>query len=202
VIAGHSQGGHAALFAAALAKKWVPELKLRGTVAFAPASHLETQFRATLSISAAGAGLGAIVGLGLRAVDTVQPALGVSGLLTPRAQTVYPQTATVCYAALSAASSFGGVPLNEILRTGVNLDPLFAAVGANDPEKLSIKTPLRIEQGDADGTVFPSFTNQLVDAYKAAGTPVTYKVYPGVTHGGVVDSGAKDSATFIKGRFK
>ena len=77
VIAGHSQGGHAALFAASLAKKWVPELQLRGTVAFAPASHLEHQFRATLGIAAPGGGLGAIVGLGLRAVDTVDPALGV-----------------------------------------------------------------------------------------------------------------------------
>ena len=62
VIAGHSQGGHAALFAASLAKKWVPDLQLRGTVAFAPASHLEAQFRATLGIATTGGGLGAIVG--------------------------------------------------------------------------------------------------------------------------------------------
>ena len=47
VVAGHSQGGHAALFAASLAPKWVPELRLRGTVAFAPASHLAEQFPLT-----------------------------------------------------------------------------------------------------------------------------------------------------------
>src|SRR5919108_1440687 len=57
VIAGHSQGGHAALFAAAAAPAWVPELKLRGTVAFAPASHLKTQFQAATTVSAAGGGL-------------------------------------------------------------------------------------------------------------------------------------------------
>src|SRR3954466_5558007 len=34
-IAGHSQGGHAALWGAALAPKYTPELDLRGTVAFA-----------------------------------------------------------------------------------------------------------------------------------------------------------------------
>ena len=44
VIAGHSQGGHAALFATSLAPSWTPELRLRGTVAFAPASHLGEQF--------------------------------------------------------------------------------------------------------------------------------------------------------------
>ena len=43
LIAGHSQGGHAALFAAGQASKWTPELKLRGTVAYAPASHFKTQ---------------------------------------------------------------------------------------------------------------------------------------------------------------
>ena len=43
VIAGHSQGGHAALWAGVAARKWTPELKLRGTLAFAPASHLGEQ---------------------------------------------------------------------------------------------------------------------------------------------------------------
>ena len=40
VIAGHSQGGQAALFAAADAPHWVPELRLRGVVALAPANHV------------------------------------------------------------------------------------------------------------------------------------------------------------------
>ena len=202
VIAGHSQGGHAALFAASLAKKWVPELQLRGTVAFAPASHLEDQFRTTLGITATGGGLGAIVALGLRAADIVEPALGVPSLLTPRAVAIYPQTADICYDALSDPASFGGIPLNEILQSSLNLEPLFAEIGSNDPEKLSIRTPVRIEQGDADGTVFKLFTDQLVADYKAGGAKVTYKVYAGVSHGAIVNAGAKDSAAFIKGRFK
>ena len=43
VLAGHSQGGHAALWANSLAKKYTPDLKLRGTLAFAPASHIGEQ---------------------------------------------------------------------------------------------------------------------------------------------------------------
>ena len=43
VIAGHSQGGHAALWTADYAKRWAPGLKLRGTMAFAPASHIAEQ---------------------------------------------------------------------------------------------------------------------------------------------------------------
>ena len=84
IISGHSQGGHAALFAASLAPTWTPELRVRGTVAFAPASHLATQTQATLGIGLPGGGLGAIAGLVVRAVDLADPSLGVAGLLTPR----------------------------------------------------------------------------------------------------------------------
>lgn len=62
--------------------------------------------------------------------------------------------------------------------------------------------PSWIEQGDADGTVFKVFTDQLVDQYKTGGAKVTYKVYPGVSHGAVVNAGAKDATTWIKGRLR
>ncbi len=52
VIAGHSQGGHAALFAAALAPRWTPDLKFRGVATFAPASHLDEQADALPSLTA------------------------------------------------------------------------------------------------------------------------------------------------------
>jgi dienelactone hydrolase len=202
IISGHSQGGHAALFAASLAPTWTPELRVRGTVAFAPASHLAAQFQATLAIGSPGAGLGAIVGLGLRAVDLADPSLNVAGLLAPQAAALYPQTEAVCYDALSKDASFGGLPLNQILRSDVDLKPLLAVVGQSDPEKLAIKTPVRIEQGDADGTVFKAFTDQLVAAYTQSGAPVTYATYPGVSHGGVVDTGAADATSYIKERLK
>jgi pimeloyl-ACP methyl ester carboxylesterase len=202
VIAGHSQGGHAALFAAAAARTWVPELRLRGTVAFAPASHLKTQFQAALSISSAGGGLGAIIALGLRTVDSADPSLGVPSLLTPQAAALYPQTKTRCYDALSEPTSFGGVPLNQILRTNVDLQPLLTTVGESDPEHLRPRTPIRIEQGTADGTVFPSFTKLLVDEYVANGVKLTYKTYDGVSHGGVVEAAAGDATKWIRGRLK
>lgn len=39
IAAGHSEGGHAAFFAAAPAAAWAPELRLRGAVAIAPGSQ-------------------------------------------------------------------------------------------------------------------------------------------------------------------
>jgi pimeloyl-ACP methyl ester carboxylesterase len=202
VIAGHSQGGHAALFAAAAAPKYLPELKLRGTVAFAPASHLKSQFQLSMNVAQPGGGLGAIVALGLRAVDTVDPSLGVPGLVTPQASALYPQTKTRCYDALSKPDSFGGVPLNQILDKTKDLTPLLNAVGESDPEHLRPRTPVRIEQGTADQTVLEGFTKQLADEYAANNVKVVYKTYQGVSHRGIVDSAAADATSWITTRLK
>ena len=200
VIAGHSQGGHAALFAADLASRWVPDLRLRGTVALAPASHLGVQFELTRSLSSPGGGLGSFVALGLRAADTVAPQLGVRGLLTDRARALYPQTRTRCYGTLEAADSFGGVLLNEILRGDVDLNPLFDLISAQDPERLTVPGRVRVLQGTADGTVFANFTQQLVEDYRERGTKVAYTTYDGVSHAGVIEAGGADATRWIKRR--
>jgi pimeloyl-ACP methyl ester carboxylesterase len=202
VIAGHSQGGHAALFATAAGPKYLPELKLRGTVAFAPASHLKAQFQTIMNISSAGGGLGGIVALGLRGVDTADPSVGVPSLLTQQAAALYPQTRTRCYDALSKPDSFGGLPLNQFLDKSKDLTPLLNAIGENDPEHLRPRTQIRIEQGTADQTVFEAFTKQLVDEYAANNVKVVYKTYAGVTHGGIVNAAAADARGFIKKRLQ
>jgi pimeloyl-ACP methyl ester carboxylesterase len=202
VIAGHSQGGHAALFAASLAGKWVPELKLRGTVALAPASHLAEQFEVIRHVGTPGGGLGAIVALGLRAVAAAAPRVGVRSLLTPAAADLFPQTLKRCYDRLAAPSSFGGLPLNGILRADADLGRLLATIGRSDPEDLSIGTPVRIEQGTDDATVFRAFTDQLVDDYRGRGVKVSYRVYAGVGHGPVVNAAAKDATKWIRGRLR
>jgi len=202
VIAGHSQGGHAALFATAAAPHYARALRLRGTVAFAPASHLKTQFQAAMNIPTAAGGLGAIIALGLRAADTVDPGLYVSTLLTQQAATLYPQTKTRCYDTLSEPDSFGGLPLDEFLDHSQNLTPVLNEIGKNDPEHLRPGTPVRLEQGTADKTVFPSFTKQLADEYQANHVKVVYKTYTGVTHGGIVNAAAGDSTKWIRKRLK
>ena len=65
-LAGHSQGGHAALWAASLAPKWTPELKVEGTVAFAPVSHLGEQTGILPSLGSVLRGLGGFASLIVR----------------------------------------------------------------------------------------------------------------------------------------
>ena len=73
-ISGHSQGGHAALFAAALAPRWTPELKLRGTAPFAPASQLDEQVPLVRALTTPGP-LSVLVGLIGAGLDAGEPSV-------------------------------------------------------------------------------------------------------------------------------
>ena len=200
VIAGHSQGGHAALYAAALAPKYTPELKLRGTLALAPASHISDQ-AALLPALTAPNPLSGFVSLILRGIDVAQPQLGIPGALNGPAAALYPQTLTRCLPALSRPSSFGAIAPADLTRPGVDFSPFTAAVSRlDDPEDLVIRSPVRVQQGTADQTVFQTFTDQLVDAYTKRGMKVSYQTYPGVSHGGAVTNAtsAADATKYIR----
>jgi pimeloyl-ACP methyl ester carboxylesterase len=201
VIAGHSQGGHAALWAAALAPKWTPGLKIRGTVAFAPASHIGEQ-GALLRSATMPSGLSALAALIVRGVDVANPGLHIGSLLSPEAAALYPQTDAKCLSGLGKPDSFGALAPSQLFKPDADLTPVVAALNANDPEDLTIRTPLQIEQGKADTTVFPALTGQLDQSYTQRGIAHIYKTYDGVDHGGVVTSTAPqvDATAFIKQR--
>ena len=197
-IAGHSQGGHAALWAAALAPKWTPELDLEGTIAYAPASHIETQARILIGLSARTPGLTALSALIFRGIDAAHPSLHLSNLLTPQAAALYPQTLTQCLGKLSQQNEFGSLSPAELFRAGAALEPAFQLLGQSDPEHLKIHAPLFIAQGAADNTVIPGFTDQLDSALAAAGTKIDYKKYAGVDHGGIVTAAHQDTLAWAR----
>ena len=117
----------------------------------------------------------------------------------------YPQTLTACLGALASPSSFGAIAPADVLRQGADLTPLTSALSKlDDPEDLHIRTPVQIQQGTADQTVFKLFTDPLVDEYKKHGVKVTYKTYEGVTHGGAVTDAhsAADATKYIRARFR
>jgi fermentation-respiration switch protein FrsA (DUF1100 family) len=201
VISGHSQGGHAALWAASLAAKWTPGLKIRGTVAFAPASHVGEQ-GALLRGATTPSGLTGLAALIVRGIDVANPGLKFGSLLSPEATALYPQTEAKCLNALAGPASFGALAPSQLFRADADLNPIVARLNANDPEELIFHTPLLIEQGKADATVFPALTDQLDQSYTHHGVAHTSKTYAGLDHGGVVTSTAPqvDATAFIKQR--
>jgi pimeloyl-ACP methyl ester carboxylesterase len=204
VIAGHSQGGGAALWAASLAPRWTPELKVRGTVAFAPVSHLAEQIPLLAGLTQPG-GLSGLAAMILRGIDVAAPQAGVPALLNDRAAALYPLTLTRCLGPLGAADAYGSVAPSDLLRPGADTAPIAAALNQRaDPAELKIRTPVQIQQGEADATVFKTFTDQLVAGYASRVKKLTYKTYPGVDHGGAVKDAksGKDATRYIRSHLK
>ena len=199
VISGHSQGGHAALWAASLVKSYTPEIKLRGVLAFAPASHIATE--ATLLKSVTTTSLTGLAATIFRGLDVDYPSLHVSSLLSTRAAALYPQTLTRCLGALDKPDSFGDLPLDQLVKPRADISAALNDLKKNDPGNLKIGAPVLLEQGSSDTTVLPPFTAALDESLAAVGDTVTEHTYAGATHGTVLTAAQSDQAAFLKKRF-
>ena len=140
-LMGHSQGGHAVLWAASLARSYAPELQVRGTVAYAPASHIKDQ-AGLLDVLKEPTPLSALISLIFRGAEIGDPSLEVLPLLSDKVTGLYPRVEERCLGELAERDSWGGVAPAEILREGADRTELLEAVDANDPENLRIRTPL------------------------------------------------------------
>jgi pimeloyl-ACP methyl ester carboxylesterase len=199
IISGHSQGGHAALWAGSLVKSYAPEIRLRGVLAFAPASHIATEAGFLKSVTTTSlTGLAAMI---FRGLDVGYPSLHISSLLTPQAAALYPQTLTKCLGALDQPDSFGGLPLNQLVKPTADISAAISDLQKNDPGELKIGAPVLLEQGSSDTTVLPPFTAALAKSLAGVGDTVTEHTYAGATHGTVLTASQADQAAFVKKRF-
>lgn len=198
LIAGHSQGGHAALFAAGEAASYAKGLKLRGTVAYAPASHTAEQAELLPALTFPS-GLSALATLIVEGASTVTDQVQIPAILSDPALAFYPQVNTTCLPQLGASDSLGGLPPSELLRDGADTAPLISVLTANNPA-VTTKAPILLAQGSADTTVFPQFTNLLNNELVDMGNKVDYKVYPGVTHGEIPAAAEADALAFFQQR--
>jgi alpha-beta hydrolase superfamily lysophospholipase len=200
-MTGHSVGGHAALWATARAGAYAPALRVRATVAFAPANHLGDQAAVLHGLTTPMGDLGAVTAIIVTGAQTADPALGLDAMLSPLGARLFPRALTGCLPQL-AAGSFDGVAPADLFRPDADLTRLVARLTANDPDALSFRTPVRIEQGAADAVVLPVLTDRLAAGYAARRQPTTYKRYPGVDHFGLVKAAAVDATAYLARRLR
>ena len=216
VASGHSQGGHAALFAASLAKTWGAGTTFKGVAAFAPANNLKTTV-----VFAAGAvkspnglsGLGALI---LRSITFADSKLKISDIMNPDATPLLPQLEQRCLGSdagtgLGATDSFGQFAPGNLLKSWngsgwTDTKVKKALDDLNGPlvdPSLKISGAIKVFQGGADGTV-PSFTTDALVTKLSTlnGTSnVSYTKYPDADHGGVVTAAEPDALTWFNARF-
>ncbi|WP_278265325.1 lipase family protein [Nocardia sp. AG03] len=208
VAMGHSQGGQAAIFAAARSQAWAPQLELRGAVAMAPASHLGALVQGLGAVRNVGIstgralppGLLAFLPLIIRGAETtgeVDPAT----FLTPRGLDLLAQADNACVAQLRATDSWGGAAPADVFVENADLRPLQKVLDDNDPSSLKPTVPLLVQQGSADTVVFPLATEAMLAEQRVKGQAVDSRTYQGSDHRGVLEAGFDDALGWIDARF-
>ena len=198
---GHSQGGHAVLFAAQQAPSYAPDLKLTAAAVAAPAADL-----ATLLDDDIGDVSG--VSLGSYAFQTYQsvygpstPGMALTQVLTDDGAAATPQMAQLCLIGQNSQLHEIAGPLvgNYLSHDPATTAPWAGILQQNTPGNAPITVPLFVAQGLADQLVHPAATEQFVRQQCTKGTQVTFKEVPGAGHGQIALDVVPDVLTFFAG---
>jgi pimeloyl-ACP methyl ester carboxylesterase len=194
VLWGHSQGGHAALWSAARAPAYAPELRLAGVAALAPASDLPALVR-----HAQREPVGKIISSFIvTAYAARYPELDADALLRPGARWLARDMARRCLTGTRTLVSVGeSLLLRDAIFAG---DPTTGTLGARLRENsadIAIAAPVLIAQGDRDELVLPAVQAAYVERRCKAGQLIAYRLYPGRDHLSLVASGSPMEADLI-----
>ena len=186
---GHSQGGHAVLYAAQEVEEYAPELELRGVAVAAPAAELTELLRDDIDqVSGVTIGSYALDAYaGFYGPET--PGAELSSVLSESAQASIDAMAAMCllgqqHALHALARPLVGDFLTRDLATTAPWDDLLAE---NTPGGVPIDVPVLVAQGLADRLVVPRTTDAFVDRLCASGEHVEYRTYERIDHGLVAE---------------
>jgi len=186
-VAGHSQGGHAALFTGELAAAYAPEMELRGVVAVAPGTELNEPSYVTTYMKPAAV----MVGVGL-SLD--YPGLDPADYLTPEAEARLSVVETGCLNDIIA--QFAG--LTPLVDVDPWTNPEFVALLiANEPGHAASDVPVLVVQGGQDIIVQAAFTERYVQRACAQGTTVKYSRYESADHGTIVGQAGAEARQWL-----
>ncbi len=195
VAFGHSQGGHAVLFAGALAPDYAPELDLLGVAASAPAAELGTLLRSAVPISLAFG----LVASSIYAYGETYDELIYDDVLTPAAVERIGVVDQECLQGVTNA--FLDQRTSAWLVTNpLDVEPWAARVAQNEPGSREIAAPVLVAQGTTDFVVLASSTDTAVDRLCAGGNTIEYREYPNADHGEVLAEAGDEILAWVGAR--
>jgi len=196
VIAGHSQGGTASLFAGEIASDYAPELALVGLVAIAPGGEFPMFVDALAESPSKG-----LVMIGASEMRASHPEIDLSASLTPDALADLDRVDAECvddtvgrYSDVAPSDLFTAMPST--------VDDVEAVLIANSPSSAPLAAPLMLAQGSDDLPAQVELTGKLVSQYCALDGEITSRVYAGADHEGVLEAGAEDILEYITERYE
>jgi pimeloyl-ACP methyl ester carboxylesterase len=194
LVFGHSQGGHAALFAGEIAASYAPELRMLGVAAGAPAPDVEHTLPFVASAKFANGFVVSVV----EGFHAAYPQFDPAALLSPDALA---QASIVDQKCLGdVATTFSSSPNLVLAHNPLDIPALATIVRANSYGNRPTGAPLLVVQGTADQLVPQSATDAFVQKACAAGDTVDYRLVPGATHGAEIPAAANDIAAWFAAR--
>ncbi|MGC4933892.1 lipase family protein [Gordonia sp. DT30] len=189
VSAGHSQGGHAALFAGHEAPGYAPELRLREILALAPASGIEGVLTKSFTPDVPSLGrintVSALYLYILAGLDHARPDLHVTDHLTSAGKRFLDLARSECNGEVSQA--LRSVAPGSLLGSVLGGEQFAAALADYTRVPTSgYPVPIRIDHGLLDPVVPFPLTAALVRSMQAAGTDVDLHTHTRADHTGVV----------------
>lgn len=199
---GESQGGHAALWTAAEARRYAPDLSLTATAAAAPPTDLAANLRS-------GSDLNARAMLTTFAVYSWSQRLNapLSTLFTPSIQGVVTRLAQNNCIELNGKPRLGTILGVVAVRNALRgkdigaIRPWSVIARDNSVDPRSVPGPLMIAQSDADKIVAPAVTRDFARRYCRLGHPLRYLRMTGTAHENSARDSAKATLDWIGARF-
>jgi hypothetical protein len=173
VLDGHSEGGHAVLWAAELAGAYAPELQVLGVAASAPGAELAATLKtATDRPTTVTSGAMYIV---VAWSDAYRLPLDV---LTPAGRKAVDRVRTTCLEELAKDPEHVAVHPADLLTT----PPWPALLARNTPGHAATPAPIFLAQGADDDRVTPAATGALVQRLCRLGDTVELRSYQHTGH--------------------
>lgn len=184
-IWGHSQGGHASLWAGGLASTYAPELDIVGVAAMSPASDL-VGLLSGLTQTKVGSVFGSFL---ITSWAAIYEDVALGDYVRPGARLLVDEASQRCLTDPSTLASVATALFAD--GTVWQGDPVHGALLEraieNTPRDM-VAAPLLIGQGEADDLVLPEVQARFVAEQCAAGQVLEYRTYPALGHMEVVDA--------------
>lgn len=201
VLWGHSQGGHAALFAAGLARSYAGDLTLLGVAAAAPATNLAALLDDDINT---------IPGRILAAMTLLSWSRSfgfpLDGLINDETLKIIQHIDKHCIDSLGGKLDAFEAEQDLGKRfLGYDPDtrqPWQGLLAGNTPSGSPIGVPILIAQGEADSLVRPNVTTDFVRGLCRSGKSVSYISLPQVDHGMIAEKSAAAAVSWMDSRFK
>lgn len=199
---GHSQGGQAVLFAADMADRYAPELKLAGVAAAAPATDLGALLRDDLGTTG-GNNLTALTLFAWKDIYGADYAWIVQTQALPAIETIAAKCIDTLIESPAKRAADKTLAAGFITVPDVTaVEPWHSLMARNSAPALPARIPVFLAQGDADVVVRPAVTHAYARRLCAGGSRVSFDSLPGVGHGWAAAKSAKAAADWIAARFE